>query len=88
MLEWSTWGFEEIAGDSAPFFIHWKDSALHPSRTSPAGCRLTSLKITRSDPAPLQRALASLRLPVTITKGAKERMRLALACPKGPIAFD
>lgn len=88
LLEWSTFGFEEIAGDSAPFFIHWKDMALHPSRTSSVGCRLTSLKIARPDPAPLRQALSQLRLPITITKATKARMRLALTCPKGPIAFD
>ncbi|HEU5285563.1 MAG TPA: VOC family protein, partial [Sphingomicrobium sp.] len=48
-LSWVTYGFAKLDHPLAPFFIEWGDARLHPSRTSPEGCSLRSLRI--EDPA-------------------------------------
>ncbi len=62
-LHWST--FETVDAelhDVAPFFIHWDDLALHPARSSPGGCLLTSVEIFNPD----ARVVARLALAPTV----------------------
>lgn len=85
ILRWTTFGYEKLDNPLAPFFIIWADQALHPSRTSPAGCRLTGLSIESPEAAALSRAIAPLRLGVEVQAATRDRMRLSLACPKGEV---
>ena len=86
-LRWVTFGYAELNNLLAPFFVVWADPALHPSRTSPRGCRLTDLRIESSEAAAIARAVAPLSLDVSVDRASQERMRLSLSCPKGDVRF-
>lgn len=86
-LRWVIFGYESLDHPLAPFFIVWTDPALHPSRTSPAGCRLADLRIEDLQPDQLRRTIAPLRLRVRVEMGERRRMELALACPTGNVSF-
>ena len=87
ILRWITFGYEKLDSLMAPFFIVWADPTLHPSRTSPTGCRLTSLHIASPDADAVSRAVAPLRLNVSVSNGTNDRMRLSLSCPKGNVSL-
>ena len=88
VLKWETFGFEHFDDALAPFFISWKQPAdLHPSRTSPGGCRLVAIHLREQKPGRLADALRPLRLNVTVAKAREQRMEFDLACPKGPVSF-
>lgn len=86
-LRWTTFGYEKLDSPLAPFFIVWESADLHPSRTSPSGCRLTGLHIESRQAETIARAVAPLRLQVTVSPAAKERMQLSLSCPKGDVTL-
>lgn len=85
VLRWITFGYAELDSLLAPFFIIWADRTLHPSRTSPGGCRLTGLTIESPQAAAMSRAVAPLGLDVTVKGAAQDSMRVSLACPKGEV---
>ena len=85
MLRWATFGFDTLDDWSAPFFIVWEDPALHPSRTSPGGCRLAALEIEGPNARPIAGAIAALRLSVSAVLAERQRMRLSLSCPAGDV---
>ena len=87
VLRWVTFGYAELDNPHAPFFIVWADPALHPSRTSPGGCRLSGVSIEGRDAAALSGAIDPLKLDVGVSEGSKDRMRLSLSCPKGEVSF-
>ena len=87
VLRWVTFDYAELDNPHAPFFIVWADPALHPSRTSPGGCRLSGLAIESPDAAAMSRAIAPLGLAAPVTAAAEGRMRLSLSCPKGEVRF-
>jgi hypothetical protein len=86
-LNWVTFEFTQIDDPLAPFFIAWSNPQLHPSRTSPAGCRLISTAIASPLAGHLRRAIAALRLDVTVANARQRRMRITLACPAGRITL-
>jgi hypothetical protein len=87
VLHWSTFGYATFEDPLAPFFIHWEDERLHPSRTSPGGCRLLSLRI--SDPAAekIRRAINPLGVHVRFRKATFRRMVVRLRCPRGTVTI-
>jgi hypothetical protein len=86
VLEWETFGIEGFDDALAPFFIRWKQPAnLHPSRTSPGGCRLVAIHLEDPEPERLADAIRTLWLNVTVAKAREQRMEVELACPKGPV---
>lgn len=85
VLRWVTFGFDALDDLSAPFFIVWEDPELHPSRTSPGGCRLAGLQIEGLNGKAIAGAIAALRLDVSAMLAERERMRLLLACPTGAV---
>lgn len=87
VLRWITFGHAELDNLLAPFFIIWADRSVHPSRTSPGGCRLTSLTMESPEAAAIARAVAPLRLDVTVNAGTQDAMRLSLSCPRGKVNF-
>jgi hypothetical protein len=87
VLRWVTFGYAELDDPHAPFFIVWAEPALHPSRTSPRGCRLSGLAIEGPDAAAISRAIAPLGLGAAVKKAAEDRMRLSLSCPKGEVSL-
>lgn len=86
-LKWRTFGYAHYASETAPFFIAWTDPALHPARTSPAGCRYKSLVVSDPSPAQLRRALALLKVKVRVVAAKASAMRLRIACPAGEVTF-
>jgi hypothetical protein len=87
VLEWATFGFEQLDHSLAPFFIHWKRPELHPSRTSPSGCRLLSLRLRDPAPTELQRAVRILELSGPVERAFGKQMELQLSCPRGQISL-
>jgi hypothetical protein len=85
VLKWRTFGYARDSDPDLPFFIAWSDPRLHPSRTSPGGCRLKSLTLQDSNAAKLRRAIAPLGIDVRVVRAPRERMRLILRCPKGQV---
>ncbi len=86
MLRWVTFGYAELDNLLAPFFIIWADRALHPSRTSPGGCRLTGLTIESPQAAAMSPAVAPLGLDVRVNAGPQDSMRVSLSCPNGEVS--
>lgn len=88
VLKWETFGFEHFDDALAPFFIRWQQPAdLHPSRTSPPGCRLVAIHLHGPKPGRLADAIGALRLTVTVAKASQPRMAVDLDCPKGPVSL-
>lgn len=85
ILRWVTFGYDDVESPFAPFFIVWADPALHPSRTSPGGCRLSTIRVQSAQADGLARAIAPLRLGVSVDAAPDEQMQLSLACPKGDV---
>jgi hypothetical protein len=87
LLEWKTFDIEKPPLAGVPFFIRWGDGSTHPSKDSPAGCRLEGLRIFSPDADDLRRALASLPLDVAVEAGGRATMDVTLRCPKGTVQF-
>jgi hypothetical protein len=85
VLRWVTFGYATLDKPQAPFFIIWADPALHPSRTSAAGCRLSGMAIESPDAAAISHAIAPLGLRAPVKAAAEDRIRLSLSCPKGEV---
>lgn len=87
VLHWTTFGYAALEDPFAPFFIHWEDMRLHPSRTSPGGCRLLALRI--SDPAAeeLRRIIKPLAVHVQLRKSPYRKMVVSLRCPRGLVTI-
>ena len=85
VLHWITFGYAELDNPLAPFFIIWGDRSLHPSQSSPPGCRLDSLAIESPDAAAIASAVRPLKLGIAISGAAQNRMKLALSCPRGAV---
>ena len=80
ILRWTIFEYAEIDDPLAPFFIFWNDPLLHPSQTSPGGCRLEELGIHHNGAEELRRAMAPLALKVAITSAPKPRILVVLQC--------
>ena len=87
ILRWITFEFEGLDDPLAPFFIIWADPKLHPSRTSPGGCRLMKLVIQHAGTDRLKHAVAPLQLPVTVAPSTESGLRVTLACPRGTVTL-
>jgi hypothetical protein len=88
VLEWVTFGFEQFDHPLAPFFIQWKQKELHPSRTSPGGCRLVSIALGDPNPTQLKAAVQPLSLDVPIAQSAEKQMVVRLSCPRGRVTLN
>lgn len=80
ILRWTTLGYAALDNPLAPFFIFWDDPPLHPSRTSPRGCRLGEVKIDHAAAEQLRQAIDPLRLGISITAAPTPRMLVTLRC--------
>ena len=74
-----------LLGGAAPWPIEWS-GAEHPSRTAPAGCRLSWLEVMHPDPARVRAALGAAGLPQVRVKQAREPgIAAGVACPRGVV---
>jgi hypothetical protein len=87
LLRWSAFGYANFGDPRAPFFIHWNDQRLHPSRTSPIGCHLIELRLDDPTAAKLRLAVDPLKIPVTIRASSTPRMTVRLRCPRGLVTI-
>lgn len=86
-LEWATFGIPQPGLDEVPFFISWSPGSAHPSRDSPAGCRLAGVTLMTTTGDPTRRLLDLLALGVEMKTGARPSLEIALRCPKGLVRF-
>jgi hypothetical protein len=88
LLKWATFGLADLDHPLVPFFIRWEDMQLHPSRTSPGGCRLVSLRLFDPRPNELARVVRDLHLDVPIEQGPNSQMELKLFCATGEVVLQ
>ena len=86
VLKWIT--FRVDGHVEFPFFIQWGDSTLHPSASSPGGCRLKSLAVTNPDTQSLSQLNDLLNLGLEVAEGNGSSMVLTLNTPKGVVVFS
>jgi hypothetical protein len=83
MLEWKTLRLASEL-ELAPFFIAW-GKTIHPSETTPKGCRLLSFAIEHPNAGELRKLLAALGTEADVRAGAAPRLIARLVTPKGEI---
>lgn len=84
-LAWKTLSYAAPSSPLLPFFIEWDPASVHPSATSPAGCRLAGFFLEDPNPATVRDALRAAGVGVEVREGKEPRIRLSLACPKGTV---
>ena len=87
LLEWQTAVARGRGLELAPFLIRWNPETVHPSASSPAGCRLVALELEHPDPGPLGTFFAAAGFNAALRHGASARMTLMLDSPKGRVTF-
>lgn len=87
LLQWRTLVLESPP-KGAPFFIEWSRDSVHPSASSPAGCRLQSLDIATPVPAALDKLLRMIEAPVRVREAAALELTVNLDCPRGAVSFS
>lgn len=88
VLKWVLFYFEKFDHSLAPFFIRWEQPQLHPSRTSPGGCKLVSIRLQDPTPQKLKAAIQALGLGVPVDQGAEKQMQVQLYCPRGIVTLS
>ncbi len=88
VLQWVSFGFENLDHSLAPFFIQWKQREFHPSLTSPGGCRLVSIRLRDPAPTELEAAVQPLKLSIPVDRKPETQMELKLSCPRGNVTLS
>ena len=88
LLSWRTARLSDAALEAAPFLIEWGTGVVHPSATSPGGCRLTKLTVGEPSPSPLNAFFELLGMPPVAEPGATRGLSFTLECPRGNITFS
>ena len=86
-LEWTTFGIADLTIATAPFFIEWGETTTHPSKTSPAGCSVTSFQVDDPNAAALNRIFQATGLSMRSNENAQPRMTLTLQCRERTALF-
>jgi hypothetical protein len=86
MLVWST--FAITNAESFPFFIEWDAASVHPSQTSPAGCRLVGVSVGRPDPDKMDKMNQQLKLGLKITSSDSPALAFEIDSPRGKVTFN
>ncbi|MCU1348648.1 MAG: Glyoxalase-like domain protein, partial [Acidobacteria bacterium] len=87
-LHWTRFGLVQPPIASAPFFIQWSASTVHPSASSPGGCSLAAFEIEDPQSAELSRLLAILDVHASVQSGERSRMTLRLRCGTRQATFS
>jgi hypothetical protein len=87
LLRWKTAAPSGLGLELAPFFIEWSLDTVHPSASSPSGCRLVAFELEHPDPGRLQALFASAGFNAALRRGTSARMTLTLDCPNGRVTF-
>jgi hypothetical protein len=86
-LEWKTSELAAPVIGLAPFLIQWSPESTHPSKTSPAGCSLTSLELAGPAAEKLRQLAATLAIEVAVKEGVETLMTITLSCPRGQVVL-
>lgn len=85
LLSWALTYREEPLGDGlVPFLIAW-DPGPHPSETSPAGCRLVSLRAEHPAPERIAVMLAAVGVDMPVTRGEAPALIATIEGPVGTV---
>jgi hypothetical protein len=76
-LEWTTLDTEL---ETAPFFIQWRASTVHPSASSPGGCVIKSFEVEDPNAEQLTKLLQAAGVTVPVKPAPKPALRLLLQC--------
>jgi len=88
VLTWKTINLADDRHGLLPFFIEWSADSVHPSKDSPARCRLEYFEIMSSDPEELASTLKRIGLDLTVQRSDKSRLRAFLSGPKGDLGLS
>lgn len=86
-LHWKTAAIAEPDLPLAPFLIEWGAESVHPSKTTPQGCRLSAVEIRSANPEPLARLMDLFGLDVRVESSREERLRIELECLGRSVSF-
>jgi hypothetical protein len=86
-LEWVTFGIEQPAIATAPFFIQWSATTEHPSVSSPSGCTVRSFTLEDPESEILSSLLRTLDVEVPVQEGERPHMHLVLQCAGREVSF-
>ena len=87
-LRWASLTLKDDEDGVLPFFIEWDSHSLHPSVEAPAGCRLTDLWLSTSNPGALRALAAKLQLDVQIRQSKERRLAATIVGPKGSMQLQ
>jgi len=86
LLEWRFAIHPEPAGDGlVPFLIDWGATDRHPARTSPAGCRLISLRAEHPRPAEITPMLTALGASLDVEYAQAPALVASIETPRGVV---
>ncbi|HEX7137109.1 MAG TPA: VOC family protein [Vicinamibacterales bacterium] len=78
-LEWTTFEVEQPEIETAPFFIRWSESTVHPSKTE-VRCSLVSFQIEEPKASDLDRLLSTLNVAVPVRNAPRSTFKLTIQC--------
>jgi glyoxalase-like protein len=88
LLSWKTAHMATPGLEGAPFLIEWGPGSLHPSSTSPSGCRLVTLAVTEPAPTRLNAFFHAVGLDLVAQAAPRRGLAFSLRCPSGEITFS
>ena len=86
-LHWQTFITLEPQLADVPFFIHWDDLSVHPSKTSPGGCTFVALDLAAPDAAGVARLQKALGPAIRTTTGP-ESLAFTFRCGAHEVRFS
>jgi hypothetical protein len=87
-LNWKTLSIVNTLGGVVPFLIEWNPGIIHPSKSSPSGCKLQRFFLEHPESVTVQQVLMALSIKVGVVQGGKARLRALLDTPKGPVELS
>jgi hypothetical protein len=84
-LAWTTFTIE--GQDDYQFFIEWAAASVHPSATSPIGCKLNQLVYLTPNEQPAKTLNHILQLEIKVENGKDKKIRVVFDTPRGEIGF-
>ncbi len=73
-----------LGGGLVPFLIAW-EPGLHPSETSPGGCRLVSLRGEHPEQERIAAMLAAIGAEMPVTHGPRPALIAVVEGPRGTV---
>jgi len=86
-LEWTTFEVAHPEIETAPFFIRWSESTVHPS-IAEVRCSLVSFQIDEPKVADLERLLSALSVATTVRNAARSGFQLRIRCGNRKATFS